>query len=65
VKLDPVTHKGTHSVLSLKLVVTKVVIIVVLTIVRKSRVDWTFLRTHNLQNYFPKKALVSYLSLFH
>jgi hypothetical protein len=51
VKLDHGTHKGMHSVLALKLGVTGVVIRVVLTIGCKPRVDWTFLRTHSLQNY--------------
>jgi hypothetical protein len=42
------------SVLVLKLGVTKVVIRVMLTVGHKPRVDWTFLRTYSLQNYFPK-----------
>jgi hypothetical protein len=41
-----------HSVLALKLGVTEVVIGAVLTVGHKPRVDWIFLRTHNLQNYF-------------
>jgi hypothetical protein len=53
-----------HLVLTLKLGVTKVVIRAVLTVGRKPRVDWMFLRTYSLQNYFSK-ALVSSLSLFH
>jgi hypothetical protein len=39
-----------HSVLALKLGVTKVVIRAVLTAGRMPRVDWTFLRTYSLQN---------------
>jgi hypothetical protein len=54
VKLDPGTHKGMHSVLALKLGVTKVVIRVMLTVGRKPRVDWVFLMTYSLHNYFPK-----------
>jgi hypothetical protein len=54
VKIDPGTHKGMHSVLTLKLGVTKVVIRVVLTVGHKPRVDWMFLRTYSLQNYFSK-----------
>jgi hypothetical protein len=42
VKIDPGTHKETHSVLTLKLGVTKVVIRAVLTVGRKPRVDWMF-----------------------
>jgi hypothetical protein len=42
VKIDPGTHKGMHSVLTLKLGVTKVVIRAVLAVGRKPRVDWTF-----------------------
>jgi hypothetical protein len=64
VKLDPGTHKGMYSVLAQKLGVTKVIIKAVLTVGHKPRVDWTFLRTYSLQNYFSK-ALVSFLSLFH
>jgi hypothetical protein len=45
VKIDPSTHKGTHSVLALKLSVTKVAIRAVLIVGHKPRVDWTFLRT--------------------
>jgi hypothetical protein len=44
------THKGMHSVLALKLGVTKVLISAVLTVGRKPRVDWMFLRTFCLQN---------------
>jgi hypothetical protein len=55
VKLNPGTHKGMHSILSLKLGVTKVVIRAVLTVGRKPRIDWKFLRTFSLQNYFSKK----------
>jgi hypothetical protein len=54
VKLDPGTHKGMHSILVLKLGVTEVVIRAVLTVGRKPRVDWTFLRTYSLQNYFSR-----------
>jgi hypothetical protein len=54
VKFDPDTHKGMHSVLVLKLSVTKVVIRAVLTVGCKPRIDWIFLRTYSLQNYFPK-----------
>jgi hypothetical protein len=54
VKLDPDTHKGMHSILALKLGVIEVVIRAVLTVGRKPRVDWTFLRTYNLQNFFSK-----------
>jgi hypothetical protein len=54
VKLDPDTHKGMHSVLALKLGMTKMVIRAVLTVGRKSSVDCTLLRTYNLQNYFLK-----------
>jgi hypothetical protein len=54
VKLDPNTHKGMHSVLAYKLGVTEVVIRVVLTVGRKTRIDWTPLRTYSLQNYFSK-----------
>jgi hypothetical protein len=43
-----------HSVLALKLGVTKVVIRVMLTVGCKPRVDRTFLGTYSLQNYFPK-----------
>jgi hypothetical protein len=43
-----------HSVLNLKLGVTKVVIRTVLTVGRKPRVDWTVLRAYSLQNYFSK-----------
>jgi hypothetical protein len=53
-KFDPGTHKGMHSVLALKLGVTKVVIRAVLTIGCKPRVDWVLLRTYSLQNYFLK-----------
>jgi hypothetical protein len=52
VKLDPGTHKGIHSALALKLGVIDIG--AMLTIGRKPRVDWTFLRTHCLQNYFSK-----------
>jgi hypothetical protein len=52
VKIDPDIHKGMHSVLALKLGVTKVVIRAMLTVGRKPRVDWTFLRIYSLQNYF-------------
>jgi hypothetical protein len=44
-KLDLSTHKGMHSVLALKLSVTKLVIRVVLTVGCKPRIDWTFLMT--------------------
>jgi hypothetical protein len=54
VKIDSGTYKRMHSVLALKLGVTKVVIRAALTIGRKLRVDWMFLRTYNLQNYFSK-----------
>jgi hypothetical protein len=43
-----------HSVLALKLGVTKVLIRVVLTVGFKPRVDWAFLRTYSLPNYFIK-----------
>jgi hypothetical protein len=54
VKIDRGTHKGLHSVLTIKLGVTKVVSGAVLTVGRKPRVDCTFLRTYSLQNYFSK-----------
>jgi hypothetical protein len=54
VKIDHVPYKGMHSVLALKLGVTKVVIRVMLTVGRKPRVDWTFLSTYSLQLYFSK-----------
>jgi hypothetical protein len=42
VKIDPDTHKGMHSVLTLKLGVTKVVIRAVLIVAHMPRVDWMF-----------------------
>jgi hypothetical protein len=54
VKIDPTTHNGMHSVLALKLGVTEVIINAVLIIGHKPGVDWTFLKTHSLQNYFSK-----------
>jgi hypothetical protein len=42
VKIDPSTHKGMHSVLTLKLGVTKVVIRAMLTVGCKPRIDWMF-----------------------
>jgi hypothetical protein len=54
VKIDRGTHKAMHSVLALKLGVIEVEIRAMLTIGRKPRVDWTFLRTYSLQNFFPK-----------
>jgi hypothetical protein len=41
--------------LALKLGVTKVVIRSILIVGCKPRVDWTFLRTYSLQNYFLKR----------
>jgi hypothetical protein len=52
VKLDPDTHKGMHSVLALKTGCDRSGIRAVLTVGHKPRVDWTFLRTYSLQNYF-------------
>jgi hypothetical protein len=48
VKLDLGTHEGMHSVLPEKLGVIEVVIRAVLTVGRKPRVYWTFLRTYSL-----------------
>jgi hypothetical protein len=47
VKLDPDTHKGTYSILALKLGVTKVVIRAMFTVGRKPKVDWTLLRIYS------------------
>jgi hypothetical protein len=54
VKLDPRTHNGNAFSLSLKTGCDKSGIRAVLTIGRKPRLDWSFLRTSYLQNYFPK-----------
>jgi hypothetical protein len=45
VKIDPGTHKGNASSFSLKTESDKSGIRAVLTIGRKPRIDWTFLRT--------------------
>jgi hypothetical protein len=58
VKLDTSTYKGMHSVLALKLGVTEMVFRAMLTIGCKPRVDWTFLRTHSLQNYFQNFSFI-------
>jgi hypothetical protein len=63
VKFDPGTHIGMHSVLALKLGVAKLVIRAVLTVGRKPRVVWTFLRTYSLQNYFSQKVF-SFILVF-
>jgi hypothetical protein len=47
-----------HLVLALKLSVTKVVIRAMLIVGRKPRVDWTFLRTYSLQNYFQSFSFI-------
>jgi hypothetical protein len=62
VKIDPDTHISVNSVLVLKLGVTEVVIMAVLTIGRKPRVDLMFLTTYSLQNYFPKS--LSFILVF-
>jgi hypothetical protein len=54
VKLDPDTHKGNAYNFSLKTGCDKSGIRAVLTVGRKPRLDWSFLRTSYLQNYFPK-----------
>jgi hypothetical protein len=54
VKLDPGTHKGNTFSFSLKTGCDKSGIRLVLTVGRKPRLDWLFLRTSYLQNYFPK-----------
>jgi hypothetical protein len=54
VKLDPDTHKGNAFSFDLKTGCDRIGIRAVLTIGCKPRVDWTFLRTHSLQNYFSK-----------
>jgi hypothetical protein len=50
VKLDPDTHKG----FGLKTGCDRTGIRDVLTVGCKARVDWMFLRTYSLQNYFSK-----------
>jgi hypothetical protein len=51
-----------HSVLGLKLDVTKVVIRVVLNVGRKARIDWMFDLIYKI---ISQKALVSSLSFFY
>jgi hypothetical protein len=46
-KLDPGTHKGTYSILVLKLGVTKVVIRAMFAVGLKPRVDCTLLRIYS------------------
>jgi hypothetical protein len=54
VKLDPGTHKCNALSFSLKIGCDKSGISALLTIGCKPRLDWSFLKTSYLQNYFPK-----------
>jgi hypothetical protein len=52
-KLDPDTHKGNAFSFGLKTGSDKSGIQAMLTVGRKPKIDWMFLRAYNLQNYFP------------